>query len=259
MSIPHGGTDVPEDVRPLLLLSDDELRYYCDPLTRVVFGYQDRVLASIETPVSRMIVDLNRPPLPLPPRDPDGIIKTRTIDGRDVYCPGMVPDMHHIHGLLMRYYFPYHQQIDELLDRYPVRIAFDCHSMLPHGSEHQKDAGKTRPLICLGNNGDRRGRARKGGLTTCSEAWITTLAGAFHESFPQENAVAINSPFSGGFIVNAHYWHKGIPWIQIEVNRALYEPLFSPTVSVKEGEKRAIELRETIWNVLGVFWEGVRE
>ena len=67
MSIPHGGTDVPEDVRPLLLLSDDELRYYCDPLTRVVFGYQDRVLASIETPVSRMIVDLNRPPLPLPP------------------------------------------------------------------------------------------------------------------------------------------------------------------------------------------------
>ncbi|MDD1684431.1 MAG: N-formylglutamate amidohydrolase [Methanoregula sp.] len=259
ISVPHGGTEVPEPVRPLLLLSDEELRYYCDPLTRDVFGYRDRVAAYIDTAVSRMVVDLNRPPLPLPLRDPDGIIKLRTVDGREVWRPGQVPDMHIVHGLLMTHFFPYHQHIDELIDRHPVRIAFDCHSMLPYGSEYQKDAGKSRPLICLGNNGDRRGRVRKGSIATCSEEWITALAGVFREEFSLDKEVAINNPFSGGFIANAHFWHKGVPWIQIEINRALYEPDRSSAGLKNDTPGRAIALRETIWKVLTVFWDRVRD
>jgi formiminoglutamase len=257
ISVPHGGTKVPEQVRRRLLLSDEDLRYYCDPKTRVIFGYQDRAAAYIDTPISRMVVDLNRPPLPLPLRDPDGIIKTRTIDGREVWRPGKVPDIALAHRLLMTHYFPYHQQIDELIDRHPVRIAFDCHSMLPHGSENQKDAGKVRPLICLGNNGDRRGRARKGSIATCSEEWITALAGVFKEEFALKDEVAINNPFSGGFISNAHYWHKGIPWIQIEINRALYEQAPSSPRPGQETEERALLLREKIWKVLTIFWDQV--
>ncbi len=114
ISVPHGGIEVPESISPHVLLGDDELSYYCDPNTRVVFGYKDRVTAYIDTSISRMIVDLNRPPLPLPLRDPDGIIKVKTIDGREVYRPGQLPDMQHIHHLLKTYYFPYHQRIDEL-------------------------------------------------------------------------------------------------------------------------------------------------
>jgi len=257
ISVPHGGTEVPVPVRALLLLTEEELRYYCDPCTRVLFGYRDRVAAYIDTPISRMVVDLNRPPLPLPLRDPDGIIKTRTIDGREVYRSGRVPDMQLIHHLLMTYYFPFHQQIDELIDRYQPGIAFDCHSMLPYGSENQKDAGKARPLICLGNNGDRRGRARRGSIATCSEEWITTLAGVFKDEFPQDNAVAINNPFSGGFISNAHYWHKGVPWIQIEVNRVLYEPAPSSGSPRDDTCNRANLLREKIWDVLTVFWDRI--
>jgi N-formylglutamate deformylase len=259
ISVPHGGTEVPDPVRPLLLLNDEELRYYCDPYTRVVFGYQARVPAYIDTPVSRMVVDLNRPPLPLPLRDPDGIIKLKTIDGREVWCPGQVPDMHLIHSLLMSWYFPFHQKIDELIDRHPVRIAFDCHSMLPYGSESQKDAGKARPLICLGNNGDRQGRAKKGSIATCSEEWMSTLAGVFRQEFSLDKEVAINNPFSGGFISNAHYWHKGVPWIQIEINRALYEPAPPSTRSGNDLNDRALLLKEKIWKVLTVFWGRVRD
>jgi N-formylglutamate deformylase len=257
ISVPHGGTGVPGPVRPRLLLTDEELRYYCDPATRVIFGYQDRVAAYTDTSVSRMVVDLNRPPLPLPLRDPDGIIKLRTIDGRQVWRPGCVPDMPFIHTLLMAHYFPFHHQIDELIDRHPVRIAFDCHSMLPSGSENQKDAGKTRPLICLGNNGDRKGWAKKGSIATCSEEWVNTLAGIFREEFTLDKEVAINNPFSGGFIANAHYWHKGIPWIQIEINRALYEPVF--TGSAEGADDRVLLLKEKIWKVLTIFWDRVGE
>ena len=258
ISVPHGGTEVPDIVRPLLLLDNDELCYYCDPCTRRIFGFEDRVAAYIDTPISRMVVDINRPPLPLPPRDPDGIIKVRTIDGRNVYRPGRMPDMNLIHHLLKTHYFPYHQRIDELIDRQPVRIAFDCHSMLPYGSAEQKDAGKSRPLICLGNNGDRRGRARKGSIATCSVELITTLAGVFREEFSFTREVAINNPFSGGFISNAHFWHKGIPWIQIEISRSLYEPDGSSAHTPEEIPDRVIWLQKKIGNVLTTFWNRVQ-
>jgi formiminoglutamase len=159
----------------------------------------------------------------------------------------------------MTHYFPYHQQIDELIDRHPLLIAFDCHSMLPHGSKNQKDAGKVRPLICLGNNGDRKGRAKKGSIATCSKEWITTLAGVFKEEFSFDKEVAINNPFSGGFIANAHYWHKGIPWIQIEINRALYEPARASPGPGMETDDRELLLKERIWRVLTVFQDRVRD
>jgi formiminoglutamase len=52
---------------------------------------------------------------------------------------------------------------------------------------------------------------------------MSGLADAFREEFCFDHEVAINNPFTGGFITNAHYWHKGIPWVQLEVNRSLYE------------------------------------
>jgi len=257
LSIPHGGTEVPHEIAGRMLLTRKEILWYCDPGTRILFDLRDSVEVYIDTPISRMVVDLNRPPLPLPPRDPDGIIKVRTIDGRDVYRPGQQPDTNLIHHLLLTWYFPYHQRIDELLDQHPVRIAFDCHSMLPYGSVEQKDAGRPRPLICLGNNGDRQGRPKKGGLATCPEAWISELADAFRKVFPHDGDVAINNPFSGGFISNAHFWRKGIPWIQIEINRSLYEPEHVSGHAAGETTEHLEVLRETIRDVLTGFWDTV--
>lgn len=256
ISIPHGGTDVPPEIAGRLALGPDDLAYYSDPVTRPLYHFGSSVKATIDTPVSRMVVDLNRPPLPLPPKDPDGIIKVRTIEGRTVYREGQFPDVQLIHTMLMKWYFPYHQQIDELIDARDIRIAFDCHSMLPVGSKTQKDAGRKRPLICLGNNGDRNGRAKKGGITTCPEDWIAALAEGFRDEFAFGREVAMNNPFSGGFISNAHYWRKGIPWIQIEINRSLYEPGRSPGTGSSPDPDRSIgELRERIWRVLARFWD----
>jgi len=250
ISIPHGGTDIPAELEGHLSLSLQDIRYYSDPDTRRLFDFSGNVKALIDTNISRMAVDLNRPPLPLPPRDPDGIIKVRTIDGTPVYRPGRLPDLPLIHRLMMHWYFPYHQRIDELIDRHAVQVAFDCHSMLPVGSVEQKDAGQVRPLICLGNNGDRKGRAKKKTIATCPAPLIAALANAFRDEFSFGREVAINNPFSGGFISNAHYWRKGIPWIQIEINRSLYEPTSS------SGYTDSIdELRERIWRVLTAFWD----
>jgi N-formylglutamate deformylase len=253
VSIPHSGTEVPGEVAGRLALGRDEIHYYSDPVTRELYDFSAAVAAQVDCPVSRMVVDLNRPPLPLPPHDPDGIIKLRTIDLKPVWREGQVPDIRLIHRLLLKWYFPYHQQIDELIDRHAIRIAFDCHSMLPVGAVGQKDAGSARPLICLGNNGDRNGRATSGGITTCPEPWITALAGGFRDEFSLDREVAINNPFSGGFISNAHYWRKGIPWVQIEINRSLYETGGSGGIPPKKEEVE--RLRERIWRVLARFWD----
>ena len=257
ISIPHGGVEIPAEVTGRFALLEQEIDWYCDPATRTLFDFGGSVEATIDTPVSRMVIDLNRPPLPLPPRDPDGVIKVRTVDGRQVYLPGQLPDLPLIHRLMMKWYFPYHQRIDELIDRYPVEIAFDCHSMLPYGSAEQNDAGKPRPLICLGNYGDENGRAKPGSLATCPADWITRLGDAFREEFGGTGDVAINTPFSGGFISNAHYWRKGIPWIQIEVNRALYEPQDTPVHQREMTEEQIPALRNKIWSVLTRFWDGI--
>jgi formiminoglutamase len=258
ISIPHGGTEVPPPVAGRFALNPRELAYYSDPATRTLYQFGNAVGALIDTPISRMAVDLNRPPLPLPPRDPDGIIKVRTIDGKPVYREGQFPDMELIHRLMMEWYFPYHQRIDELIDTNDIQIAFDCHTMLPFGSAEQKDSGKKRPLICLGNNGDREGRSVNGGIATCPEAWIHALADEFRREFASgfpEDAIAINNPFSGGFISNAHYWRKGIPWIQIEINRSLYEPAEGIDNIANPEDRQLSLLRERIWKVLTGFWD----
>ena len=258
ISIPHGGIAIPPLVADRFALAPQEVTYYSDPDTRALYHFGSAAMAVIDTSVSRMVVDLNRPPLPPPPHDPDGVIKVRTFDGRPVYRTGRFPDMHMIHRLMMEWYFPYHQRIDELIDQNGIQIAFDCHTMLPFGSAEQKDAGRKRPLICLGNNGDHRGLAVNGGIITCPEPWVQALAGEFRRElfsgFP-EDVVAINNPFSGGFISNAHYWRKGIPWIQIEINRSLYEPGVDPDSSRGPVFGNAGELREQVWKVLTGFWD----
>lgn len=251
ISIPHGGVDVPVEARERVSLDGPALSYYSDPASPLIFGFRERVKAFMCASVSRVIVDLNRPPYHLPPRHRDGVVKFQTSLGEPVWKEGMQPDIQAIHGLLLHHYFPYHAEIDTLLGNRKIAVAFDCHSMVPTGLPGQPDEGNVRPLICLGNNGDRNGYPRRGALCTCPPTWIRELAGRFRERFPGPGSVALNNPFSGGFITNAHYWHKGIPWVQIEVNRSLYEaenssPLHGSLVDMQRIES----LNMTIWDVL---------
>ncbi|NYT21847.1 MAG: N-formylglutamate amidohydrolase [Methanomicrobiales archaeon] len=147
ISVPHGGTIVPEPVASLVALSPGELRYYSDPSTRLIYSFRDRVACYRDTEISRMIVDLNRPPYHLPPKHPDGVVKVRTVHGTPVFQGGVTPEITLIHQLLMAYYFPYHADLDRLLDPGRIALALDCHSMLPTGPPTHRDAGRPRPLV----------------------------------------------------------------------------------------------------------------
>ncbi len=247
---------VPGEVQGRLALSSHDILYYSDPCTAAIYDFTLEVTSVTRGLVSRIIVDLNRPPYHLPPKHPDGAIKAVTVDGTAIYRGGWYPDMTLMHRLMMKYYFPYHAGLDQILGQGDVVLALDCHSMLPVGPPGQRDAGKKRPLVCLGNNGDRLGNAKPGLLSTCPAPVIQALASAFSQLFPGEGNVAINTPFSGGFISNAHYWHKGVPWIQVEINRGLYESE-KPAAGgypVQDAE-RVGELNRKIRSVFYEFFE----
>jgi N-formylglutamate deformylase len=255
VSVPHGGTRVPGAVLDSVALTQAEIEYYSDPATRALYQFHDQIVSYLDTDISRMVVDLNRPPYHLPPRYPDGVVKQTTVHGTLVYRDGVLPDIRVIHRLLMDHYFPYHAAIDQLLDPDHIAFAMDCHSMLPHGPPAQRDAGKERPLVCLGNNGDPHGEQRPGSLATCPGPYVRALAEAFREEFGGSGDVAINSPFSGGFITNAHFWHKGIPWVQIEVNRSLYESTTELPGISSIAEDALQSTGKRIWGAICSFWD----
>lgn len=251
VTVPHGGIAVPDEVADLLALPPAELARLADPVTDAIYDFGARVAARLEVRVSRMVVDVNRPPYHLPPLHPDGAVKSRTPDRRAVYRGGGPPPIEVVHGLMLRHYFPFHEAVDRLIDRHHIRCAFDCHSMEPVGPLLARDAGRRRPIVCLGNHGDAHGEPRRGGLSTCPPGWIQRLAEHCRDRFPG-GEVAINRPFPGGFTPMAHYWHRGVPWIAIELNRGLYEEDGGAIDAGAVGD-----LRDLCWDAIAAFWDEV--
>jgi len=260
ISVPHGGTTIPPEVADRIRLTAREVLGDSDTFTRELYDFRQNVAAFIAYPIARAVVDVNRSPEDQPPKNPDGVIKTRTVQGLQVYQAGGYPDEGLISTLLQTYYYPFHERLAELLDAHGVQLALDCHSMLPLAPPTKEHAGRPRPLICLSNRGDTRGMPKAGqGPTTCPPEWLQALADSFRHAFAAEDGqITLNEPFAGGYISQHHHRRTGIPWIQIELNRKLYlaEPYFDPE-SLRVAEARIQELRARILRAILACWERI--
>lgn len=256
ISIPHGGDQVPRDLRRMVRLSDSDLFYEGDSLTRTLFGFHDRVEAVVETTVSRVVIDLDRYPDDRPPESPDGVIKSITAMGAPVFRNDKLPGERLIEKLMHRYYYPYHEKLDRLSEKPGVRIALDCHSMLPHSPVFYKSRIGKRPLICLNNCGMSRAEEPEGGVVlTCPISVMQQLAECFAEAFElPEDAVLINGPVIGGYLIRSHYTGR-IPWVRVSINKDLYlqtnkrkkgSGLYSPA--------RVDRVKTAIWTALKLFF-----
>ncbi len=246
ISIPHGGTKIPEEILDRVCISKKDLFEDGDAFTREIYGIKDEVLALIETDIARAFIDLNRETSDRPPNNPDGIVKTKTCHDQPIYFPGLFLDESIIEALIQKYYEPYHKNIRDLLNIYTeIQLALDCHTMEPVGPSISPDEGKERPLICLGNNYGN----------SCPNEWVEKLAECFQESFHlKEGEVKINEPFAGGYITR-NYGNDPIPWIQIEMNRNLYlsDHWFDKN-KLLVNPKRLEQLKTAFKDGLNLFW-----
>jgi formiminoglutamase len=159
--------------------------------------------------------------------------------------------------VLKRYYFPYHSTIASLLKQRNIKLALDCHTMLEYAPSINSNPGQARPLVCLSNGGDEKGRpVTKSSAVTCHPEWIQALAESFAAVFAAGGEVAMNNPFTGGYISRYHYRMSDVPWIQIEINRRLYlsEPYFD-VEKLLVDKARISELREMVFSAIDRFWK----
>lgn len=236
LSIPHGGTEVPKEVENLLILSPEDLLEDGDPFTQELYDLD--AVSKVVMKVARAIVDVNRAPNDLPPENPDGVLKTETAFGKQVYRK--FPSRELMEELLRRYYYPYHRRIQEELDKEEVLIAFDCHSMAPVAPKIAPDKGK-RPAFCLG---DAYGRA-------CPRDLTELLKKCLMEVFEiPDKEVTINLPFAGGYITRT-YGLKRKPWIQIETRRDLY----MNWDKLKKDDRKLLKVRRKLSLSLSLFFD----
>ena len=111
VSVPHGGWKVAEEVRDIWALSKKDAFHDGDPFTPIIYDFSDRVSCQLVMEQYRAVVDLNRAPDDIAPRNKDGVIKSHTCYDIEVYQPGALPDDALKKVLLDRYYYPYHEKL----------------------------------------------------------------------------------------------------------------------------------------------------
>lgn len=213
LSIPHGGDQIPPELEDHVVISKQAMLADSDAYTREIYSIKDDVAFVVETMIARVFVDLNRASTDLPPANPDGIIKSQSCHGAQVYRDEIWNDQPLVNTLLEKYYHPYHREIRSILAQHEnLELMLDCHSMEAIGPIIGPDPGIERPAICLGS---RHGQS-------CNPVIIKHMASALCRAFDlMKEQVAINRPFAGGYITK-QYGNNPLPCIQIELNRGLY-------------------------------------
>jgi len=201
ISVPHAGLRIPEEAAALCLLSRAELVGDSDEGAAEIYGpLRTRALGLVTTPISRTIVDANRA---ADDKRPGGVIKTRTFRRRRVWRSRPSPQF--ARQLVERYWRPYHRALASLAAG--ASLGVDCHVMSAFGPPTAGDAGRTRPLVCLGTADG-----------TCPPEWTRILVGCLERAFEAE--VSLNAPFPGGYIVRSRPGR--IPWVQLELSAAAW-------------------------------------
>jgi len=247
LSIPHGGTGVPPELRDSLAIGEKEIFEDIDGFTREIYDLEGKVLHVHRADIARTFVDPGRAPDDLPPGNPDGVIKSHTCFGKIIFKETRQPDSAETTHLLEKYYHPFHRRLQALVEenRDHLKLCIDCHSMAETGPAISPDKGKERPIFCLGN---------RFGASAPDEA-VLKLKSCLVDAFELDEAdVAVNKPFAGGYITR-HYGNNPLPWIQVEMNRKLYlkAPWFDAEKLTISGERTA-ELNDRFFQALKTFF-----
>ncbi len=226
LSVPHSGRDYPDGVAKMVRLNRQQLLpledRYAELMIEKAVGQGAQALVA-RTP--RLWIDLNRDEREFdggmiegtPERPP---IVTMKVRGGLGLIPRKIARAGDVwHGKLSavdmaervaQHHRPYHAALAAALRatraKFGIAILLDVHSMPPL----RCGEGWEAPEIVLG---DRFGRSTHSRFT----------ARALAELEVQNLAVAVNSPYSGGHILDRHAEpRQGIHALQVEVDRRLY-------------------------------------
>ncbi|MBC8483143.1 MAG: N-formylglutamate amidohydrolase [Thaumarchaeota archaeon] len=213
LSIPHGGTQKPIELDGHLSITNKDLFDDSDPFVIELFDLGDKVQRVIKTTIARAFVDLNRALDDMAPKNPDGLIKSKTCYDKPIYTDGKEPDDSLKTMLVELYYHPYHRTIQQSMNDLDLKLCIDCHSMAATPPYFSRAKSKSpRPMFCISNNDGK----------AASQEMMEMLADSISEGYSiDRQEIFLNDPFHGGHITRT-YGNNPLPWIQIEMNRKMY-------------------------------------
>ncbi len=162
VSVPHCGTDFPEEIRseykPDLIKAPDDTDWFVDRLYDFVV---EMGITLISANYSRWVIDLNRDvdskPLYTDGRIITALCPTTTFLGERLYVDERKEvEAHEVQRRLKEYYYPYHSKIQSLLDeskkKFGKVLLWDCHSIRQVVPTIQKEKF---PDLILGDANER--------------------------------------------------------------------------------------------------------
>ena len=228
---PHSGAHYPADFVAAAALDPLSLRRSEDGFVDRLFGAAPACGAPLlAATYPRVYVDLNREPYELDPEMfaeplPEfvntnsarvsvglGTIARVVANGAAIYRDKIT--FAEVRSRIDRIYVPYHTALRGLIAEtqgaFGCAVLVDCHSMPSTGGPFDRDSGRRRGEIVLG---DRFGTSCAGIIVDVAEK---TLRGLGYR-------VVRNEPYAGGFVTQ-HYGRpgNGVHTLQLEINRSLY-------------------------------------
>lgn len=215
VSMPHVGTDIPDDIAARMAPCALE-RADTDWHLKELYGFLGEMGASvISARWSRYVIDLNRPPEDTnlyPGLSTTGLCPVDTFGSEQLYREGNAPGEAEVQDRLRHYWQPYHRQLRAELDRllaiHGRVVLWDAHSIasvVPRFFEGRL------PDLNFGTAGG----------TTCDAGMQDAVIQVARDQ--DMFTVAVNGRFKGGHITR-HYGqpHLNVHAIQLEMCQCLY-------------------------------------
>lgn len=215
ISMPHSGTQLPSEIasnftKAGLTLPDTDWH-----IPRLYENAKRLGASILVANYSRYVVDMNRPPNNAslyPGQSVPGLCPIDTFHGEPIYQVGKAPSAAEIEQRKQLFWQPYHQQIEQELQRlkqvFGCAVLWDAHSIRSHVPRFFE--GKL-PDLNFGTDGGR----------TCDAGLMQELANLTAEN--QQFSHVINGRFKGGYITR-HYGQPeiGVHAVQLEMAQSCY-------------------------------------
>ncbi|MEZ4775031.1 MAG: N-formylglutamate amidohydrolase [Bacteroidia bacterium] len=137
VSIPHCGTDFPDDIRDMYVQEQIDAPDDTDWFLQQLYDFVPQMgITLIFANYSRWVIDLNRDPDSKPLYDDGraitGLTPDKTFFGKNIY-QNTPPDAQEVQRRLTQYYHPYHSKIQEILagfrEDFQHVLLYDAHSI----------------------------------------------------------------------------------------------------------------------------------
>jgi len=215
VSMPHVGTDIPDDVLAAMTPAAADKQDTDWHLVRLYAFLGEMGASVLSARWSRYVIDLNRPPENTnlyPGQDTTGLCPVDTFHREPLYQPGRAPDEAEVQRRLQAYWKPYHDQLraelDRLLALHGRVVLWDAHSIASHVPRFFE--GKLPDL----NFGTADGKSCAVGLSDA----IVAQARA-----DGRYTIAVNGRFKGGHITRFYGEpSRGVHAIQLEMCQSTY-------------------------------------